>query len=177
MKELVFIGDSLTEYFDWQSRFAEYRVCNLGVAGESVEGLLERLPNTKLLFLPDYIFVMTGINNLWRGYHSILPLYERVLHGMKAEFAGAGIVVQSILPVAMWLEPDLILSINQSLRTMSSKLSIYYLDVHSLFLGPDGELIRSYLDIDGIHLTSEGYAVWADAVENFLNTRYNGLRV
>ncbi|HSW63719.1 MAG TPA: GDSL-type esterase/lipase family protein [Dissulfurispiraceae bacterium] len=177
MKELVFIGDSLTEYFDWQSRFAEYHVYNLGVSGESVEELLERLPNTKLLFLPDYIFVMTGVNNLWRGCSSILPLYERILNGIKAEFAGAGIVVQSILPVAMRLDPNLILTINQSLRTMASMLSIYYLDVHSLFFGSDGELFRSYLDIDGVHLTSEGYAVWAAAVEKFLNTRYNGLRV
>ncbi len=177
MKELVFIGDSLTEYFDWQSRFPAYKIHNLGVAGEPVEGLLERLKYTKLLSVPDCIFVMTGINNLWLEQQNIQPLYERVLDRMQNEFAGAGIVVQSILPVAMWVEPDLIVQINQSLRTMASARGMYYLDVHSLFFGADGELIRSCLDSDGVHLTNEGYAVWAGAIEKFLDTRWNGLRI
>jgi len=32
-KRIAFIGDSLTEYFDWQNRFPEYEVMNLGIAG------------------------------------------------------------------------------------------------------------------------------------------------
>ena len=177
MKELVFIGDSLTEYYDWQSRFPAYRVQNLGVAGETVEGLLERLAITKLLSLPDYIFVMTGINNLWNRQNIILPLYERVLARMETEFTGAGIVVQSILPVALWVDADLIVHINQSLRALASARSMYYLDIHGNFIGADGRLIRSYLEMDGVHLTHEGYAAWAGVIEKFLATRYNGLRV
>ncbi len=175
MKELVFIGDSLTEYFDWQSRFPAYKVRNLGVSGEPVEALFERLRRTKLMPAPDYIFVMTGINNLWLEQHDILPLYEKVLDCMRHKFAGAEIVVQSILPVLMLVEPDLIVRINHSLRTMASACSMHYLDVHSQFFCADGELIRSYLEGDGVHLTDEGYAAWSGVIEKLLAARDNRL--
>ncbi len=43
MKNIVFIGDSLTGYFDWQKRFPDYDVKNLGIGGETVEGLMGRM--------------------------------------------------------------------------------------------------------------------------------------
>ena len=72
MKEIIFIGDSLTEFYDWQNRFPAYRVKNLGNAGEPVEGLLERMKRLRIFRNPDYLFLMTGINNLMRGDHEIV---------------------------------------------------------------------------------------------------------
>jgi len=58
---LLFIGDSLIEYFDWQERFPKNAVYNMGVAGETVEGLYARLPviYTQLDVL-DAIFIMSA---------------------------------------------------------------------------------------------------------------------
>ncbi|HDH01537.1 MAG TPA: GDSL family lipase, partial [Nitrospirae bacterium] len=42
-KDILFLGHSLIEFFDWQTRFPDHRVASLGVAGETVEGLLSRL--------------------------------------------------------------------------------------------------------------------------------------
>ncbi len=65
---LLFIGDSLIEYFDWQERFPKNSVYNMGVAGETVEGLYARLQVVYLqLDTPDAIFIMSGINNLAMG--------------------------------------------------------------------------------------------------------------
>jgi len=40
-KTILFIGDSLTEFFDWQKRFPGHKVVNLGSAGETVETLFD----------------------------------------------------------------------------------------------------------------------------------------
>jgi hypothetical protein len=37
---ILFLGHSLIEFFDWQKRFPDHLAVNLGKAGESVEGLL-----------------------------------------------------------------------------------------------------------------------------------------
>jgi lysophospholipase L1-like esterase len=62
---ILFLGHSLIEFFDWQKRFPAHTVRNLGVAGESVEGLLSRLDGIiKTYPEADLIFIMTGINNI-----------------------------------------------------------------------------------------------------------------
>ena len=64
-KKLLFLGDSLIEYYDWAERFADYDVHNLGIAGETVEGLASRLGRIlRELKAPDIVFIMSGINNM-----------------------------------------------------------------------------------------------------------------
>ena len=64
-KKMVFIGDSLTQWFDWQRRFPGDAVMNLGISGEPVEGLLARREAIREnVHKPDYIFLMTGINDI-----------------------------------------------------------------------------------------------------------------
>ena len=53
---LLFIGDSLIQFFDWQKRFPAYQITNLGVAGESVQGLLARIPAlNERMEAPDWL--------------------------------------------------------------------------------------------------------------------------
>lgn len=48
-KKNVFIGNSLTEYFNWQQCFPDYHVINVGSAGETVEGLRGRMDGIRKL--------------------------------------------------------------------------------------------------------------------------------
>ena len=74
MKKLVFIGDSLTRWGDWWHRFPGYQVANLGISGETVEGLLARRELIRMqIDNPNFIFLMTGINNLATVQHDIVP--------------------------------------------------------------------------------------------------------
>jgi lysophospholipase L1-like esterase len=63
--QLVFIGDSLTQWFNWQGRFPDYVVVNLGISGETVEGLLARRERIRSQINdPEDVFLMSGINNI-----------------------------------------------------------------------------------------------------------------
>ena len=80
MTNITFIGDSLTEYFDWQERFSECHVTNLGVSGEPVEGLLDRLERIRRAVNdPDIIFIMTGINNIAMEHYDISEDYKEIV--------------------------------------------------------------------------------------------------
>jgi lysophospholipase L1-like esterase len=136
MKSLVFIGDSLTEWFDWQRRFPEHHVINLGISGEQVEGLLDRVDRIrKQLDNPDYIFLMTGINNIVLGQYGITGPYRDIVRNLTTWYKKAIIVVQSILPVSLeWISNDTIKETNVHLEQIAHEYGAEYLDIHSLFV-------------------------------------------
>jgi lysophospholipase L1-like esterase len=166
-KDIVLIGDSLTEFFDWQGRFPGHRVLNLGIAGEPVEGLLGRMSDIRTAIVrADLIFVMTGINNIAMGDYDIIPKYEKVLNTLVAGFAGAQIVMQSVLPVRLsWLDNIEIEKINSDLEKIARRMKVRYFDVYSLFVDAGGDPVREYLSEDGVHLSDRGYEVWSGAIE------------
>ena len=169
-KNLVFIGDSLTEYFDWQERFPEYRVINLGVSGETVEGLLDRLDRVRSrINEPDIIFIMTGINNIAMEQYDIAGDYKEIVSKLTAWFKNSMIVVQSVLPVRLeWIKNNVIKDVNRHLKKIADEFSAEYLDVYGLFVDPRGIPMRANLLDDGVHLSDTGYHVWADALDAFL---------
>ena len=169
-KNLTFIGDSLTEYFDWQERFPEYQVTNLGVSGETVEGLLDRLDRIRSRINdPDIIFVMTGINNIAMEQYDIIEIYREIVSRLTAWFKNSKIVVQSVLPVRLeWINNNVIKDINRHLKQTAGEFSAEYLAVYSLFVDSQGIPKRENLLDDGVHLSEKGYQVWAEEVESFL---------
>lgn len=170
MKRLVFIGDSLTEWYNWQSRFPEYRVTNLGISGERVEELRQRLPAIHAeVTNPDAIFLMTGINNIGYGDYNIIETYRAILNDLATHYKTAKLVLQSVLPVTLeGIDNHRIREINLQLKALTQEFHAAYLDIHPLFLDAVGNPRRDYLQEDGVHLSSKGYAVWADEVERFL---------
>lgn len=172
-RQLVFIGDSLTEWFDWQARFPGYAALNLGAAGETIEGLANRLDRIILsLGSPDYIFIMTGINNIAMEDYDILREYKRILNRFFSVFHKSTIVIQGLLPVDLsWVDNTVVRGLNASLRDLAKNFMADYLDVYDAFVDSDGKTVREYLMDDGVHLSAKGYAAWAGVVEDYLSQR------
>jgi lysophospholipase L1-like esterase len=169
-KHLVFIGDSLTEWFDWQRRFPGYAVTNLGISGEPVEGLLARRDRIRSqLKDPDAIFLMTGINNIAMEQYFITDSYREIVRNLTTWHKNTTVVVQSILPVDLaWVNNNVIKDTNRNLVEIAREYNAEYLDVYSLFVDQKGNPKSGYLQEDGVHLSSKGYEVWANEVERFL---------
>jgi len=168
--KLLFIGDSLIEYFDWQERFPKHSVYNMGVAGETVEGMYARIEVVySQLDEADAIFVMSGINNLAMGDKKFIPTYRKVVKGLKEQYASSKIFVQSLLPVLFpWISNDEIRDMNRQLKKMAEEENVLYLDIHSLFHEEGGSPVKGYLLEDGVHVSAKGYLVWSEEVEKIL---------
>jgi len=167
---LVFIGDSLTEWFDWQERFPAYHVMNLGISGESVEELLDRRDRIREHVKdPGIIFLMTGINNILSERYEITAPYREIVRNLTTGYKGATVVVQSLLPVDMpWISNDTIRTINRHLSDLAREHDAEYLDVYGHFVDENEKPIRGLLSEDGVHLANKGYEVWAKTVEEYL---------
>lgn len=169
-KNLVFIGDSLTEWYDWQGRFPAYRVMNLGISGETVEELLDRRDMLReRIDAPDILFLMTGINNILSEQYDITAPYGEIVRNLTTWYKGAKIVVQSLIPVDMpWINNDTIKTINRHLADLAREHDAEYLDVYTHFVDENGKPRPGLLSDDGVHLASMGYEMWATVVERYL---------
>lgn len=169
-KTVLFIGHSLIEFFDWQARFPGQRVFNLGVAGETVEGLLLRTGRIISGHSePDIVFLMTGINNVaMEDYEFAGDLKEIVLR-LKAAWPKAEIFVHSLIPVVLeWVRPEDILKTNLKIKAVAEETGTGYIDIYGFFLDESG-LVREELFLpDGVHLGEKGYALWSEALKQII---------
>jgi lysophospholipase L1-like esterase len=168
---LLFLGDSLIEYFDWEERFPDHKVTNFGVAGESVEGLLSRVVTIKEA-VPDadIIFIMSGTNNVAMEDLEFPEFYNIILEKLSSFYPDAKIFVHSLLPSTVDFIPDeSILQVNISIKALAKNDRIQYLDIYSRFVDTKGSAIKEYLLDDGIHVSTHGYTVWANAIEEIID--------
>lgn len=172
-RKLMFIGDSLTEFYDWNKRFPQDEVFNLGISGETVEELYERLPRVmSKINEADFIFIMTGINNIAMEDFDVLGAYRGIIKTLTSTYKNSTVVVQSTLPVALyWIDNRLIKSINMTLKEISEKYKAEYLDIYSLFIDENDKANRLCLLDDGVHISDKGYEVWSQAVEEYLKNK------
>jgi lysophospholipase L1-like esterase len=170
---LLFIGDSLIEFYDWAQRFPGHEVFNYGIAGETVGGLFSRLSGVlEKVVTPDFVFIMTGINNFAMGDKDFPETYRKLIGQIKAKSPSSKIFVQSLLPVLFpFISNDEIRQMNAELRKMAEEEDIFYCDIHTVFLDSSGTPKKSYLLDDGVHLSEEGYGAWSAEIENLLTMR------
>lgn len=175
----ILAGDSLSLWFPPDLLPTTYTWLNQGISGETSAGLRDRLG----LFgqvQPQLILVMIGINDLIRGVprEAVLRNHTLIIRDLQRQHPQAKIVVQSILPhsaeQATWEGRAQLMAIpnaeirqlNQALAAVCAEAGVYYLDLHTLFVDPDGNL-RLDLTTDGLHLNGNGYLVWRSALYTF----------
>jgi lysophospholipase L1-like esterase len=165
----LFIGDSLIQFFNWQEKFPDKEIFNYGIAGETAEGLLARLPNIiHRVHSPALVMIMTGINNLAMEDYGFLLTYEKIINRLQKTYGQSAIAITSLLPADLFFLNDAVPRVNTKLKDIAQKNSILYLDLYPLFLNDNAKTIASYFEADGVHLSTAGYEVWAGALENIL---------
>jgi len=168
-RQFLFIGDSLIEFFDWQNRFPGDQVYNFGSAGETAEGLLSRLPHIiNRISSPGLVMAMTGTNNIAMEDYGFLATYEKIITLLQKSYGQAAIVMCSLLPIELFFLGDAVPRVNRRLKDIARDRNILYLDLYPLYLGEDSRAITAYYAADGVHLSEEGYEVWARALEEYV---------
>lgn len=168
---ILFIGHSLVEFFDWQKRSPAHRVANLGVAGETVSGLLSRVSRiTEEHKAADLIFIMSGLNDVAMEEFGFIGEYKEIVVRLKTAYPDARIFINSLLPTSVdFISDTSIWDVNSSLKELAGESGVEYLDIYRDFTHDDGKVIREYLLADGVHLSDKGYQVWSDVLEGVIN--------
>lgn len=165
--DIVFFGDSLIYYGNFASIFPDKVVCNLGLRGDTIQGLINRVEQVRIL-KPQKVFLMAGINDVATctvsEFHS---LYADLLKCLRSEVKEAEMILQSILPVnnkefIISCNNNQIISFNKTIAKLAESYQFQYLDIYPLYV-EDGVLPKR-ITIDGLHIKKDGYQRWYDLV-------------
>lgn len=166
MAELLFVGDSLIEGYDWQSRMPFHNVHNVAVPGAQVEDVLNTVENIDMGTLPDLIHLCVGTNNIYKNDFLFLESFRQLIKILRQKFPLAEIMVSNIFPMKLdHVRPKEIVKINLHLTEVIAQTGNCLLDMHKIFSEYSCESI--FLE-DNIHLTEQGYALWARSVLEYI---------
>lgn len=197
MRYGLFFGDSITygEYdgvfggwVDILKRYAlqkynegshEFILFNLGIGGETTDGLVKRISNemeARNAVEGNVVFISYGANDLAikEGVQMVNPekFAANILTAIQeAKKYSNDIYLVSVLPFSGNVDGVVVasgklrtnnevLSYNQILKNSAAENSLHYIDFHSAF-SDDKEVL---LSADGVHPNEKGYGMMAEIV-------------
>lgn len=173
-KEIVFVGNSITEMGEWQELLPGKPVVNRGISGDVTYGVLARIDEV-LSSKPAKIFILSGVNDLKRGIpvDTVAKTFERILVTMKTVSPKTKVFVEGILPVnegmlaAQYKKVNnaVIGSLNSLLRALAAKYGYTYVDVAPAVADENGQLKKENTQ-DGLHLWPAAYIKWVKLLQD-----------
>ncbi len=173
MHTLFMIGDSLIEYGSWESLLPGYKIINRGISGETTEGCAARIFQeiTAHGEDPTHIFIMTGTNNLILGNNHFTEILKSMIPQLESLFPKTKITLNSIFPLQLsWIHPDSIVEINEELLDITKETGANFLDITKSFHPKNNSNNSQWFSADNVHLSQEGYVLWAEEIQNHLAT-------
>lgn len=174
--DIVFIGDSITQGWErdgknvWAKFYGQRKCLNFGVGGDRTQHVLWRFEQGQLAGLkPKVAVLMIGTNNS-NGQDNteaeILEGVQQIVKQIRERLPDTKILVLGIFPRGQNFSPQRgkILQINQALAKLDDGKMIYYLDFGSQLIEPDGSIAKAIMP-DHLHLSEQGYEIWAQAIE------------
>ena len=172
----LFLGDSLTDYFDLETYFPGKPVVNSGIAGNTTDQILESMKTRVYDYNPSKIFLLIGTNDLRDGksQEAVVQNIEKIIEEIQTNRKQADIFVESLYPVNASVSSAVGIRSNETIQNINVQLKEYckeknltYIDLHAKLQDEQGNLQTQYT-VDGLHLSDAGYQIVAGVLQEYL---------
>ena len=168
---IVFLGDSITDYADFDALLPEHHIINRGIAGDTTSGVLKRLGEV-ISLKPGKLFLLIGTNDIGDGLETapIVRNIRQIVSRVKEKSPETRIYLQAVFPTRhIGTRPNAeITALNTSLKAVAEALHCTFIDLYPLLLDGEGELAEEYT-VDGLHLSPAAYEVWMKFILPYLS--------
>ncbi len=179
--DVLLVGDSITQQWGsaldlagfnhaWLTHFQKLKTINIGIGGDKTQNVLWRLDHGGVDGLkPRCIVLMIGNNNMFfsaeTGVAAAAQGVKTCLANLREKFPLAEVIVAKILPCHAPKNPfyeDILLTNTEIDKlALESDPKVRVLDLTNEFIDGDGNLKAALFEPDSIHLSQEGYAIYA----------------
>jgi lysophospholipase L1-like esterase len=174
---VLFLGDSITDYWKLADYFAGKPYINRGIDGQTTPQMLVRFRQDVIDLHPRVLVVLAGTNDVAGVTGPTRNEDIEANYASMAELARVHhihVVFSSLLPVNNYTEDakesfnlrprERILALNSWLRDYCAKNGLVYLDYFSALADDKGMLKRDLSD-EGLHPNASGYKIMAPLAE------------
>ena len=177
---MVFMGDSITDYWDnpeYGGFFPGKPYLNRGISGQTTEQMLARFRQDVIALKPRAVVILGGINDLNLKTEGA-PIDNLSSMAELARVHQIEVILASLLPVSDYsrapdgqpiirsqqIPPGRIVEINNMLKGYAAEHGFTYLDYYSAMVDAQG-MLKAELADDGLHPNARGYAVMQPLAE------------
>jgi beta-glucosidase len=180
--DVLLVGDSITIQWggSWKKHFPDLKAVNIGIGGDKTQNVLWRLDHGGVEGLvPHSIVLMIGNNNMFftpeTGVEAAANGIQMCVKNLREKFPTAKIIAAKILPAHS--PADRFYKDIKATNDAISKLkldddpNVQVLDLTNDFITSEGNLMKTLYTPDNIHLSPEGYAVYANRLKPLVESK------
>jgi len=168
---IVFLGDSITDYVDFDALLPQYHIVNRGIAGDTTSGVLRRLGEV-IALRPRKLFLLIGTNDIGNDIWTapIARNIREIVSRVQAKSPQTRIYLQAVFPTRhIPSRPNtLVQELNAEILAIAQEMHCTFIDLYPLLLDSEGELAEEYT-LDGLHLSESANARWMAYVVPYLD--------
>jgi len=185
--DAYFLGDSITRRWgctdpqwaealgNWRKNFFGWNAGNFGWGADGIQHMLWRIEHGELEGVnPKVIVILAGTNNIGNqpgGPEKVEDIalgLQRLLETCRQKAPGARVILTGIFPRndnrAVLPEIE---AVNKRMALLCDGKTVHYLNVNDRLADAQGTLFPGMV-IDGLHLSVQGYQIWADGLNPLL---------
>ena len=164
--DIVFLGDSLTDGYNWASYYQDYVVLNRGISGDTTFGLYDRLLVSAYSVNPKVVVLLIGTNNLTTMFDN----FEDLLKDLKNHLPNSSILVMSIPPRGATFKDtnELVINNNIKLQRLTLAYNYIYVDIFSRLYDETNNIMDKAYTTDDLHFSLLGYEIITNELDKYL---------
>ena len=174
----LFLGDSITDFYDLDKFFKKKFFVNSGISGNTTDDILNDMENRVYNYNPSKVFILIGTNDLNKDKsidyitNNIIKIIEQIKKNRKETI----IYLESIYPVNKKINKKMVANrdnndikkINEKIKKYALDNNITYIDTYTLLKDENDNFNELYTD-DGLHPNEKGYEVITKEIKKYLD--------
>ncbi|HQU84020.1 MAG TPA: SGNH/GDSL hydrolase family protein [Pyrinomonadaceae bacterium] len=193
---VVFLGDSITDFWKLAEYFPNQPYINRGISGQTTPQMLLRMQPDVVAHKPKVLVFFAGTNDISAntGVESNEFIQGNIRSIVEIAHAnGINVVLASIMPVSDYNKnskgeaiirtvqrpPARILELNKWIKSYCDEKGLVYLDYFSATVDDKG-FLKAELANDGLHPNEQGYKIMqklvAEAIAKALKKKQKGVK-
>lgn len=168
-KNIVMLGNSLTEGGQWDEILKRTDVANRGIGSDVTEGYIHRI-NDVFDLKPKICFIEGGVNDLARyiPQETIIRNLVILIDTLRSEniipvLNAVTYVADNYRAINPKAFNSSIKNLNRAIRILAKKKKVKLIDLNGKIT--DGKyLLKKYTVADGIHYTADTYSLWGKEI-------------
>ncbi|MCA9153755.1 MAG: hypothetical protein KDA38_03170 [Planctomycetales bacterium] len=168
----LFVGSSSIRMWKLDDSFPDLSVINRGFGGSQIEDSVHYIEQLVLKHEPRVVVLYAGDNDIGSGKspERVLADYQAFVDAVHKSLPKTRIAFIAIKPsLKRWSLIDKIRDANQRIEAVTKTDDrLEFIDVDAPMLDSDGKPRGELFQKDGLHLSDEGYRLWASLVRPHL---------
>lgn len=166
---IVFLGDSIVEYYPIDSIYYDLPIVKSGVAGYKTTDILSRMDSMVYAYNPTKVILLIGTNDIMIDkdgqVDEVYTNIKKIVSNIRKNRSHAKIYIQSIYPVNKKVDSkqvadrnnNKIKKINKKILEYCKEQDLQYINMYDKLTDSEGNLSSEYTS-DGLHPNDLGYA-------------------